>query len=359
MKKIALILAGGTGEKFWPKSTSKLPKQFHHFIGDATMLENTFNRLLTIFDKKDIYVISNKEYFIPINNLLPNLPKANIILEPYGRNTAPALMMASILLIDKYSSDTVIAAFPSDHVISNAGEFQLSVENACQAAYRTDKIITIGIDPTRPETQYGYIQIKSKKEHVGDLKLFRSRTIAEKPDINTAKLFLESGDFLWNSGMFFSRMDSFENHVAEYLPFHHQKFAELKSYIGTGEFIEQQSIIYKQINSISLDYGILEKTKSVLVVEANFSWSDLVTWDELFRLSMKDGQGNFAHGEVVMMQTKDSMILAKDKMIAVSGLSGIIIVESDDAIFICPKGDTEKVQEIVDYMRRKQLNKFL
>lgn len=362
MKSIAVILAGGVGEKFWPRSVSKHPKQFNHMVGESSMLFNTYARLKAFYDENDIYVVTNNSFFSLVSQHLPNLPKANIILEPYGRNTAPALMLTQILLEKKYGSDCVMCAFPSDHIISNEREFQDSVNLACNTAYEKERIVILGIKPVRPETQYGYIQIDSSRDILGDSapeNIAQSKTFAEKPDISTARLFLEAGDFLWNSGIFCSRFDVFANKCKHFLPFHYQKFSELKSYNGSGEFIEELSVVYQQISSISLDYGILEKETSVIVVKAHFAWSDLVTWDEYYRLSMKDGSGNVALGEVITHDSENCLILAKDRVIGVAGVDDLIIIDSDDALFICRRGESGEVQKIVDQLKKKQLNKFL
>lgn len=362
MKMLALILAGGTGPKMWPRSTESKPKQFTHVNGEGTMLQNTFSRISGIFHTDDIYVITNEEYTDLVKVQIPAIKKDNIISEPFGRNTAPALALANIILDKKYEENTVICVFPSDHIITNLGEFKESVNTAVEFAYKKNGIVSLGIYPTRPETQYGYVQIDEEKRDLGEnyhLGIRYGINFAEKPDKGTAQRFLESGDFLWNSGIIFYKLSVFFEKLAKYIPDLHKEFNNLKKHINTKDFHKELIVVYKKIDSVSVDYGILENSESVFVVKSTFNWTDLEIWDELFRISMKDASGNAIEGDVISINTKNCFINANEKMIGVVGIEDLIVVDTDNALLICRKDESEKVQEIVDYMKRKNINKYL
>ncbi len=362
MKKYAVIMAGGLGARFWPRSTEKTPKQFIHLLGDGTMIQNTFERLTAIFPVNDIFVAVNETYLELVKEQLPLVPQKNIIVEPLGKNTAPALGLVSAMLDSQYSNDDIMLAFPSDQVISNLGEFYQSIEIAVQAAAKDNNIVTIGIKPLRPETQFGYIQYNDEKDDLNELYESGARlctTFAEKPDKETAKRFLESGDFLWNSGIFIMKQSTFKDSLMKYLPFYAEQFEHLKNFIGTENFDHELEKLYKMFNPISMDYGILEKADNVLVIKSSFTWSDLGNWDELFRLSMKDARNNVIEGDIISLSTTNSIILGDGKMIGVVGIDDAIIIDSPNALLICKRSKSEQVQELVDLMRRKQLHNVL
>jgi len=362
MKKFAVIMAGGSGLRFWPRTKEKLPKQFIHLCGDGTLIQNTFKRLEAYFSIDDIYVVVNEAFAYLVEEQLPDLPNQNIIIEPFGKNTAPALGLVSTILSQKYSDDDVMLAFPADQEISNLGEFFNSLDVAVEAAYSKNSIVTIGIAPTRPETQFGYIQFNENRNSLGELFDNGVRfctTFAEKPDLETAKRFLESGDFLWNSGIVVVKMDVFRDAYSEYLPYYFEQINTIKEYLNTDKFTEELEKIYMKFNPISIDYGILEKSDKVLVVMSSFSWSDLGNWDELYRLSLKDARNNVIEGEVISINSSNSLIISNKNLICAVGIEDIIVVEGDDSLLICKRGQSEQVQELIEIMRKKQLKKYL
>jgi mannose-1-phosphate guanylyltransferase len=358
MKRIAIILAGGLGTKFWPRSTEKIPKQFTHTVGDGTLLQNTFLRLSKYFTIKDIYVVTSYIHRGLAQEQIPELPKENFIFEPFGRNTAPAVALATNYILERgVTEDSLIAIFPSDHIISNLGEFFHSLDMAFAAAESNEAIITIGIRPTRPETQFGYIQIQTDDDNDNLIK--SCMTFAEKPDYGTAKRFLESGDFLWNSGIFVWKVSTFNVAFNEFLPDYAEKFKNLNTCLNNLNYVDEIKYLYKQINSISLDYGILEKAPNVLCIQSTFTWSDLGNWDELYRLQHKDAHDNVIHGDVVSIKNKNCLIESNGKMIAIVGIEDAIIIDTDEALLICKRGESERVQEVVDFLRRKHIHKLL
>lgn len=362
MKRFAVIMAGGLGARFWPRSTERTPKQFIHLLGDGTMIQNTYQRLGNIFDSDDIYVVVNESYSRMVREQLPEITDSNIIVEPFGRNTAPALGLVVNILREKYSDEDVMLAFPADQIISNLGEFYQSVELAVRTAVSHESIVTIGINPTRPETQFGYIQFNENNSELAELYDSGVRcatTFAEKPDKETARRFIESGDFIWNSGIFVMRRDTFCNAYRKYLPYYYDQFESIRGFIGGPDFSEELEKLYMKINPISMDYGILEKADNVMVVKSAFAWSDLGNWDELFRLSMKDARNNLLEGDVVTIESQDSFISSNGKLIAAIGIDNLIVIDSPDALLICRRGKSEKVAELVEFMRKKQITNAL
>jgi mannose-1-phosphate guanylyltransferase len=270
--------------------------------------------------------------------------------------------LAELLLHEKYDDDAILAAFPADHYIENVGEFSQSIEFAMRAAEETEGIVTIGIEPTRPETQYGYVQIKDEPGDLGELYDYGVRytqTFAEKPDRGTALRFIESGDFLWNSGIFVLSLGAVRHAMEKYLPEHALQFRSIKKHIGRETFEENLDYIYRQMNSISFDYAIMEKAGNVFVVESSFQWSDLGTWDELYRLSMKDARNNVIEGDVISINTSNSFVSSQGKIIGVIGLDDVIVVDSDEALLICKRGDADSISDLLDYLKRKNINKYL
>jgi mannose-1-phosphate guanylyltransferase len=362
MNKVAVIMAGGSGARLWPRSTEKKPKQFIHLMGEGSMIQNTVARLEPIFKNEDIYIVTSSNLKEFCYEQLPHIPKDNIISEPFPKNTAPCIALAATVIEKKYSQDTVMYAFPSDHVITNLREFHYSLEVACKVAYEKNRILAIGLSPTRPETAFGYIQIKDEKKELGELYdegVRCSSAFAEKPDSATAKRFIESGDFLWNSGIFIWRLDTFWDSFKKFLPEDSRLFNKLKKSTDDSNFNTLVEEIYRQIQSESIDYSIMEKARNVFVVEASFGWSDLGNWDEIYRLSMKDGRNNVIEGDVISINTSNCYVSSFGKMISIVGADNLIVIESENSIIICRRGYSDDIKEIVDFLRRKQINKYL
>jgi mannose-1-phosphate guanylyltransferase len=362
MKKIAIIMAGGMGERFWPRSTEKKPKQFLHLIGEGTMIQNTVMRLMPLFKPEEIFIVALESVAEIIYDQLPAIPKENVILEPFLKNTAPCIALTCTQLSDVIDDDTVIHALPADHVIHNVREFHQSLELAAKVASDRDGIVIIGVMPTRPEPNYGYVQIRNDHMDLADLyeKGVRySTTFAEKPDVETALRFINSGDFLWNSGIFTMKAGIFWDSLEKYLPEHFRLFKVMRKDFGKANFKNSKKNLYMQMQSESMDYGILEKADNVYVIESSFTWSDLGTWDELYRLSMKDARNNIIEGDVIPINTSNCLIISNGRLIGTAGIEDLIIIDSEKSLLVCKKGKSDSVTEIVDFMKRKNINKFL
>lgn len=355
-RSIAIVMAGGFNPKFWPRSTEKNPKPFQHFIGEGTMIQNTINRILPIYKPEDIFIVLKGTHKKLAIEQLPFIPKENFILEPFPRNTAVCIALSATIIQQYYSQDSVMTIFPSDHYITSLVEFHNSLNIASEVASKQKGIVTIGLTPTRAETNFGYIQIEDKKEGIEEFYsqgVRYSKTFAEKPDEATARRFIQSGDFLWNSGIFSMQLDVFWNAFKKFLPEHYSFFILLKSHLGKLSYKGILEYIYMQLQSESIDYGILEKTDNVFVVVSSFGWSDLSSWDELFRLSMKDARNNFIEGDVTAVNVYNSFISALHKPIAISGAEDMIVIDSEDSILISKRNKGNEIQELVDSLKRK------
>lgn len=363
MKIVAVVLAGGLGVRLWPRSTERKPKQFVHVLGDGTMIQNTVARMLPFVSPDDVYVVTTQEMAPLVTDQLPMVPENNIIREPFGRNTGPCIALAATILKGRLSDDTVMVVLPSDHVINNVREFHVTLDKACSAAEATGRIVTIGVMPTRPETGYGYIQsgneIQTNNETLKG-QFHSVDTFAEKPDSATAQRFIDAGDFVWNSGIVVGTVSCILNAVDEHLPDHGPLFHLFERYIGTPEEGEMLENYYRQMRSVSFDVGVLEKDNSIGVVEGAFGWSDVGTWDELYRLSMKDGKNNVIEGNVVTLHATNCLVSASTgRLIGIVDVDNIIVVETESSIMICKRGETENVRDLVDTLRRRHIAKHL
>ncbi len=361
-KSVAVILAGGFGVRLWPISNEKNPKQFNNFVGDGSLIFNTYQRLLDYFERENIYIVTQTFFFDKILKHIPNFKLSNLILEPYVRNTAAAITYSYYNLRTKYSPDTTCFVFPSDHQISNMYEFANSLEIAKMSAEKLSGIITLGIKPENPETQFGYIQLdegRFMQNDLYDLGVRWVRTFAEKPDAKTAERFINAGDFVWNSGIFAFTFVNFEKELFQHLPSFYQAFNKLDTFINQPNYAEELDTAYRSITPISFDNGILEKSKNVFCIISNFEWSDVGSWDELYRLSMKDTSGNYISGEVVTHNTKNSLIIARDRLVTTYDIDNLIIVETPNSTFICRRGSSFGIKVILEQLKSKGMKDYL
>lgn len=357
----AVIMAGGVGSRFWPRSREKSPKQLLEIVGEKTMIQNTVRRLQGFIDEKNIFIVTNKLQKGAIIKQLPTVPVDNIIVEPVGRNTAPCIGLAA-LFIERLDPKGIMIVLPADHIIGNEKEFVRVLTVSSQVAHITSGLVTIGIQPTHPETGYGYIQVKDKSEEVQPVAIdgvFEVKTFAEKPNYSTAQKFLESGDFYWNSGMFVWRVDVILGEMKNNLPELYAQLINVQPSIGTSLFDHNLETVYGMIRGISVDYGIMEKASRVYVVKGDFGWNDLGSWDEVNRISSKDSDGNAIHGNVVCVNSKNSYVYSTDRIVATVGIEDLIVINTPDAILICKKGESQNVKQIVDHLKMKQMNEYL
>jgi mannose-1-phosphate guanylyltransferase len=356
MNLFAVIMAGGVGSRFWPRSKVKTPKQLLNIFGNSTMIQETVARLDGIVDKENIFIITNKVQREEIVKQLPELPEENIIEEPFGRNTAPCIGLASVVIKSKANEDAVTMILPADHIIKDIDEYHETLKKAADFAYSSKGLVTIGIKPTRPETGYGYIQIEENE--VAD-NVHKVYTFAEKPNYATAVRFLESGDFYWNSGMFIWRVDAILNEIEKYMPDLYEGLNELIPVVSSPDFNKTLANVYGKLRNISIDYGIMEKSQNVYLTKGEFSWSDVGSWEEVYQLANKDDNGNAIVGKVFTDMTVDSYIYSPGKFTSVIGVDNLIIINSDDALLICRRDQSQEVKKIVDHLKINKLTEYL
>jgi mannose-1-phosphate guanylyltransferase len=355
MKLFALIMAGGVGSRFWPRSKEKTPKQLLKIFGDNTMIQDTVARLNGVIPNENIFVITNKVQREEIINQLPGVPQENILEEPFGRNTAACVGLASIMIEEK-SKDALTIVLPADHIIRDKVSFHNTLKSAAKFADESKGLVTIGIIPTRPETGYGYIQID---DNIVFDNIHKVLTFAEKPNYATAVRFLESGDFLWNSGMFIWRTDSILEEIRKYMPELFEGLETIKQSIRTPNFEEVLRHVYGQLKNISIDYGIMEKSQKVFLTKGDFSWSDVGSWEEVYQLSEKSEDGNAIIGKVFTDMTSESYIYSPDKFTAVIGAENFIVINTDDALLICRRDKAQDVKKIIEHLKYSKMNEHL
>ncbi len=355
MELFAVIMAGGVGSRFWPRSKEKTPKQLLKIFGSNTMIQDTVKRLDGIVKKENIFVITNKIQKEEIINQLTEIPAENIIEEPFGRNTAACIGLASIIVSQK-AKDGVTVVLPADHIIKEKELFHKTILTAAAFAYNFKGLVTIGIKPTRPETGYGYIQIDEKEVSEN---IFKVYTFAEKPNYATAVRFLESGDFFWNSGMFIWRTDVILEEIKSYMPDLFEGLEKVEKEINSPGYKDVLSNVYGMLRSISIDYGIMEKSQKVFLIKGEFSWSDVGSWEEVYQLSEKNSNGNFTSGNIFVDMTTDSYIFSPEKFAAVIGVDNLIVINTKDALLICRRDQSQEVKKVVDYLKINKLNEHL
>jgi len=362
MKSYAIVMAGGVGARFWPYGTSKLPKQFLPIANSTdTMLQLTIKRLKDIVPIEQVFIITNKQYIDLVKKQLPRIPKENIIGEPVGRNTAPCIGLASTIL-KQYDEKAKMFVIPADHLIENVDEFTKVVNTGLKFVEENDSIVTLGIVPTHPETGYGYIQFIEDayyKAEKSDVNIYRVKTFAEKPSLDVAKVFLESGDFLWNSGMFIFRADTMLKQMNDLLPDLYHALMKIERSIHTQKYQSTLEQVFAEIKSISIDYGIMEKAKNVYVIKADLKWSDLGSWDEVSRLKNRDKNNNSVIGDCFIKDSHNNLIMSPKGFVGVIGVDDLIIIDTKDGLLVCKKDRSQEVKEIVDYLKRKGLSDYI
>lgn len=355
----AVVMAGGVGSRFWPRSREHMPKQLLDIIGQGTMIQHTLSRIEPLVAPMNTFIVTNKVQHEAVLKQLPFFPKENILVEPVGRNTAPCIALAAswIYHIDP---EGVMAILPADHLVQNHQEFRRVLSTAFRVADETEALLTIGIQPTRPETGYGYIQVSDDENNpYRKDQVYRVKTFAEKPNLETAERFLKSGDFLWNSGMFVWKAKIILREIQTHLPELYEQIHSLSQSIGTPQYKQQLDNTYGLIRGISIDYGIMEKAGNVYVVKGDFGWSDVGSWDEVASLTPTDAEKNALKGTVVVKDSSGNYIDAGGKIVAAVGVKNLIIIVTDDAVLVCQKGRSQDVKEVVDFIRRKQMYEFL
>lgn len=356
MKKTALIMAGGRGERFWPKSRVNLPKQFLSLTSDGkTMIQLTVERILPLVDIKDVYIATNRSYKKLVREQLPDIPEENILCEPIGRNTAPCIGLGAVHISKKYD-DAVMYVLPSDHLITHPQIFRKTLSDAAFVAEQGENLVTIGITPTYPETGYGYIKI-NPDETLGES--YAVDRFVEKPDIETARGYVASQQYLWNSGMFTWKVSTLLSNMKAFMPEIYEGLLKIKDAIGTKE---QEIVLEKEFTAFrseSIDYGVMEKAKNIYILSGAFGWDDVGSWRALERMQQRNEFGNVVNGNVVSIDTKNTIIQGNNRLIATVGIEDLVIIDTDDAILICDKNSTGDIKKVIETLKISNKDEYL
>ncbi len=355
----AAILAGGLGTRFWPKSRASFPKQFLDILGTGeTLIQSAYKRYASFILPENIFIITSEEYVDIIKKQLPEINAENILAEPSRKNTAPCVAYMAFKLFQKDPEAAFIVA-PSDHIINDTETFEKLSIKGLYFAKDNNAFVTLGIKPTYPNTGYGYIQYDT--DVTRDENVFKVKTFTEKPDLELAKTFLASGDFLWNAGIFMWSSKNVMQAFEQFEPETFELFAAEKSNFNTAEEKQALERIYPLCVSISIDYAIMEKAENVFVIPADFGWSDLGTWNSAYANLYKDENGNAMTSEnIITFNSMNSMVSASEhKLLVLQGLEDFIVVDTNDVLLICKKDKEQQVKEFLSEVKKKKGDKYL
>jgi mannose-1-phosphate guanylyltransferase len=353
-----LIMAGGAGTRFWPRSKVAKPKQYLNIFGDDSLLQSTIKRFSTFTETENIYIVSGKSQAEVLEEQTQMLPKNNLIYEPVGKNTLPCIGLAA-MFAEKENPDGIMVVSPSDHLIENDELFKDTVLAAAKIADEKNGIVTIGITPTFPATGYGYVQTAENISGSDKIKQFKVNRFVEKPDEPTAKEYLKQGGFYWNSGLFVFKISVFLDSIKEFAPDLYNDLKKIQADFGTPSYEQTLDTIYRAVKSISVDYGIMEHAKNIYLVEGNFNWNDLGGWESVYLADKKDENGNAGSGESIFLDTKNSYIHSENGLIAVVGLEDVIVVQNGNTTLVCKRENAEDVKKIVDQLKSENKTKYL
>lgn len=352
-----VIMAGGGGTRFWPISRQKTPKQLLNLSGVDTLINETIDRVNKLSAKDNLFIVTNKTQKELMEKTVDDkCHHNNILVEPLARNTSAAIGFAAINIMKKYG-DGIMCVYPADHYIKLEDEFVSVLKKAISVANNNDKLVTIGIKPTFASTGYGYINFN--KENIIDEYGYEVVEFVEKPDFKNATKYVESGQYLWNSGMFVWKVSKILDDFKRYLPKVYEKLNEISQYIGTEKEEEMVNKLYNEIPSISVDYGIMERSNEVVVIPGDFGWNDLGSWDVLGSIYPTDDEGNIKRGENIVLDTRDSIIYSDQKIITTVGVKDLIIVSTEDSVMVCPKDRAQDVKYIVEKLKEEEKHVYL
>jgi mannose-1-phosphate guanylyltransferase len=349
-------MAGGIGSRFWPYSRKDYPKQFLDVMGvGSSLLQLTYQRFLQVCPKENIFIVTSEKYDNLVKEQLPDLEAYQILLEPARKNTAPCIAYASYKIAQKDPKATIVVT-PSDHAILKEKTFNDSILNSMDYASKNDLLITLGVQPNRPETGYGYIQ-----HHIDNGSDFKKvKTFTEKPQLDLAKTFIESGDFVWNAGIFIWNVKSIITAFEKYLPEIAEAFENIKTHYYQPDENEQIKNAYSQFKIISIDYGVMEKAENVYVVLGDYGWSDLGSWASLHDIKEKDQNQNVIEANVLLYESKNSLFLSDNKkLIVAQGLDNYLVADTGDVLLICKKNIESELRQIIKDVKKKKGVKFV
>ncbi len=354
----AVIMAGGVGSRFWPKSRRSLPKQFLSLLDHKTMIQESATRIRPLIDPERIWVVTTQDQAHLVRQQLDWLPLENLVFEPFGKNTAPCIGLAALHIYHR-DPDAAMIVMPADHLITGTDTFLKTLSRGVELIREDPSaLVTIGIEPTYPATGYGYIQ-RGEKIANHSCQVYRVRAFAEKPVEEVALQFFQNGEFLWNSGIFSWSAQTILNYIDEFMPELYEGLEDIRSVIGTDACQQVTERVYKQIRSQSIDYGVMEHASNVLVLEGTFGWSDVGSWDEVYSICEKDKHANVLKGNVIIQDGTRNYVESVKRLIALVGVEDLVVVDSDDAVLICNRNRSQDVKCLVEKLKHGDLKRYL
>lgn len=357
MKRYAVMMAGGSGERFWPESRTSKPKQFLTLVGERSLIQQSYDRIQGVFPAEQILVVVGKAHLKLAREHLSDLPAENFIVEPQGKNTAPCIGLAAIH-VRRRDPDAAMMVFPADHLIRGLEEFHRCLHKGFEWAYTDDHLVTVGILPSRPETGYGYVE-RDETAIDKDPSVYPVRRFVEKPTLEKAAELMESGHNYWNSGIFFWRANLILDKIRIYLPELYEGLITIDRCIGTEQEEQVMASVFESLPNISIDYGVMEKSEGILMIQGSFNWEDLGSWGALAGISSADANGMVITGNHVGVETTDCMIYGKDALIATLGVKDLVIVQSEDVTLVCDKNRTQEIKELLRQLKEQRMEKYL
>ncbi len=347
----AVIMAGGSGTRFWPLSRRRRPKQFLPIAGESAMIRETLDRILPLIPARDVYTVAGARHTASIRRILPELPPANVLVEPAARNTAPSLLLATAVVYRR-RPEAVLAVLASDHLIRDRRGFLRKLEAAARTAARRDCLVTFGIPPTFPSTGYGYIRF-DKEARFGSAgqTFYPAAEFKEKPGPEQARAFLASGDYLWNSGMFLWRASVFARQLEEHAPDFFRFWVRILDALKAGSATRLKAV-FRDIPALSIDYALMEKARGTVVLAGDFGWSDVGAWSSLFEVWPRDAAGNAVQGDVLAIDAGGNLVRNPGRFTALVGVRDLIVVNTPDALLVCAKDQDQKVKDVLDHLAR-------
>ena len=365
----AVILAGGRGTRFWPRSRTRTPKQLLNIIGEDTMLEQTAARLAPLFPPSRQWVVTNSEQAAAVRKQMPRVPASHILAEPVGRNTAAAIGLAAAHLLHAglgRQNDALMAVLPADHYIGRPAKYLRIVRAALHVAHAAGSLVVLGIPPTRPETGYGYVErTRAKAVDADGVPVFPVRRFTEKPPLARARQYVASGHYYWNAGMFFWRISTFLGNLEKFLPKTHDALMHLAGEIGTRRYEQTLARIYPKLENISVDYAILEPvtrraaSPSVFALPAEVGWSDIGSWAAVYELIARKAGENVSAGQFVALDAQGNFLWSPKKFVAAIGVKDLVVVETEDALLLCPRDRAQDVGKIVKQLEADKAFRLL
>jgi mannose-1-phosphate guanylyltransferase len=361
----AVILAGGRGTRFWPRSRTRTPKQLLNIAGKDTMLQQTVARLRPLLPADRIWTVTNSEQAAAVRKQVPAAARKRVLTEPIGRNTAAAIALAALHVRHAAKGDALMAVLPADHFIAEPEKYRKIVSAALDVAREPSRMVVLGIPPTRPETGFGYIERMGEAIASASMPVFAVRRFAEKPELAVAQEYVWSGNYHWNAGMFFWRVSTFLENLKKFLPKTHAALETLAASIGTGSYERKLRAIYPKLENISVDYAILEPATrregpaQVYVIPAEIGWSDIGSWAAVYELLAKQKGENVLAGPGRTIDAEGNFLWSPNKFVAAIGIKDLVVVETGDALLICPHDRAQDVAKIVKSLEDQKLKKLL